>query len=281
MSFTEFINQINVILFRNPSSIFILILYTILNWFFEILKWKTLVSTLKKITFYEAAKQSLASLTTSLFTPNRIGEYGAKAIYFLKQKRKIMLLNLIGNLNQLAVTIIFGIIGLIYFLTTYNINFSIHNLRRIGFLVAFIVLIPLSNRGKSLKLFGFFEFEKIKNFIKKINSKTHLKIFTFSVIRYIIFSHQFLFLLRLFGVETDYSILMLLIFSTYFIASSIPSIALFDWAIKGSVAIFIFSFIGIQETTIVTVTLLMWILNFAIPAVFGSFFVLNFKFTEE
>ena len=66
----------------SSKNILFLFVFTFFNWFFEVLKWKELVSFVKKISFSEALKQSLASLTTSLITPNRIGEYGAKAMYF-------------------------------------------------------------------------------------------------------------------------------------------------------------------------------------------------------
>ncbi|MCF6297280.1 MAG: flippase-like domain-containing protein [Flavobacteriaceae bacterium] len=280
LKFDKFIEQINTVLFQNNWILISLLTLTFFNWFFEILKWRTLVGHIKKISFFEATQQSLASLTASLFTPNRIGEYGAKAIYFYKNKRKIMLLNLIGNLNQLTITILFGIVGLIYFLSTYDIDFNLYRLRKIAYLFSFLILIFISNKNKKLKIFGFLKFDKIANFVKKINLKIHLKIFLFSLIRYLIFSHQFYFLLRIFGVETDYFTLMVLIFTLYFIASSIPSIALFDWAIKGSVAIFIFSFIDVSEVTIVTITLLMWLLNFALPSVIGSYFVLTFNKPE-
>ena len=46
----------------------------ILNWTFEILKWKTVVSKVKNISFAEATKQSLTALTVSLPTPNRVGD---------------------------------------------------------------------------------------------------------------------------------------------------------------------------------------------------------------
>ena len=63
----------------------------------------------------------------------------------------------------------------------------------------------------------------------------------------------------------------------YFIASILPSLTIFDWAIKGSVAIFLFGFVEVNALTIVTITTLMYVLNFAVPALFGSIFVLNFK----
>ena len=95
----------------------VILLCTDANWLLEIFKWKTLVFTEKRITFLEAYEQCLASLTVSIITPNRIGEYGAKAMFFEKEKRKkILALNLTGNLIQLSVTCVFGLLGILFFL---------------------------------------------------------------------------------------------------------------------------------------------------------------------
>ena len=88
LDFTDFVQFfIEKRLFSLKTIIFLLIL-TIFNWFFEILKWQELVSSIKKISFKQALEQCLGSLTASLFTPNRIGEYGAKAIYFTGHLQK-------------------------------------------------------------------------------------------------------------------------------------------------------------------------------------------------
>lgn len=96
------------------QSILILILFSATNWILEIFKWQNLVSFFKKISFLESTKQSLGSLTASIFTPNRIGEYGAKMLYYPKENaKKIVFLNFISNSSQMAVTCFFGILGLI------------------------------------------------------------------------------------------------------------------------------------------------------------------------
>ena len=83
------------------------------------------------------------------------------------------------------------------------------------------------------------------------------------------------------GVEIDYFTALHLLFCMYFMASIIPSMAIFDWAIKGSIAVWLFSFAGVNEITIITITTIMWMLNFAIPAIIGSIFVLKFKLEKS
>jgi len=282
LNFQDFIAQLEQTIFSNSQHIFILLGFTIANWFFEILKWKTLASSIKKITFYDAFQQSLGSLTASLFTPNRVGEYGAKAIYYQKgSRRKIILLNLLGNLAQMTITVIFGSIGLFYFVSNFEVNIDFYHSRRIVYFLAIFIVFAITGSVRGRKKFRGFYIDKIKKFIKKIPWTTHLKVGFLSLIRYLIFSHQFYFLLRLFGIDTDYITLMALIVSMYLIASIVPSLALLDWLIRGSVAIWIFSFIGINELVIVAITLLMWILNFGIPAIIGSYFVLNFNLAND
>ena len=281
IEFSSFVNQLEQSISTSSKTIFILVGLSILNWFFEILKWEALASSIKKITKVNAAKQSLGALTASLFTPNRIGEYGAKAIYYKKgNRRKIMLLNLLGNIAQMTTTIIFGAIGLIYFLTHYSVDIEAFRLKKLIYLFAFFIVAVIFGRKVGYKKIRGFYIDKIITFIKELPFSFHFKNGFFSIVRYFVFSFQFYFLLTVFNVEIDYSIAMALISTMYLLASLIPSLSFFDWLIKGSVAVWVFGFFPVNEFVIITITLLMWILNFAIPAIFGSYFVLNFNLTS-
>ena len=95
-----------------PWVILFLLTMTGLNWFAEILKWHRLAALIKPTSLGQALKQSLSSLTVSLITPNRIGEYGAKAMYFSrKQRPRVILFNFISNFSQMCTTVLFGSLG--------------------------------------------------------------------------------------------------------------------------------------------------------------------------
>ena len=270
----EFLNEISILFSKGICPIILVLLFTDANWLLEIVKWKKLANIEKKTSFFEAYEQCFASLTASIITPNRIGEYGAKSIYFEKGKRKqIMLLNLIGNLSQLLITITFGVFGLFFLIKNYSFQYPEINVLKIVLIVGILVIAILFR--KKLKL------NKIGAYFKSISKKIYVEIVGLSFLRYVFFSHQFIFLLYLFGVDADYFTTLNLLFCMYFIASIIPSIAIFDWAIKGSIAVWLFSFVGINKLTIITITTIMWLLNFAIPAIIGSIFVLNFKLEKS
>lgn len=70
LSLTQLKQQIAVLFSKNRWLLLLLLLFTDVNWILEIFKWKTLASHEKKITFFEAFEQCLASLTVSIITPN-------------------------------------------------------------------------------------------------------------------------------------------------------------------------------------------------------------------
>ena len=260
-----------IVLFKKNQSIggilFILFL-SFANRFLEILKWQNLVFSFKTITISEATKQVLASLTAGIFTPNGIGEYAGKALYFKKDKtKKIVFLNLLCNGIQLILTVVLGTIGLLV------LGYSFWVLI---ILVSVIIFFLLSFFFKKIKIKGY-SLEKLISKINEIPKNIHQKNTLLGIARYLIFSHQYYFLFIAFDIHLPYFILMATIATVYFLASALPSFQFLDFAVKGSVAVYFFSSLGVNEWIVVFVTTLMWFLNVVIPVIIGSFYVLNFK----
>jgi hypothetical protein len=63
----------------------------------------------------------------------------------------------------------------------------------------------------------------------------------------------------------------------YLFVSVIPTIFIFDLVVRGGVAVWLFSMVGVSELTILSTVLSMWLLNFVFPAIWGSFYVANYK----
>ena len=276
LSFSRFwyiLTKNNIFSLKNVT---LLIIFTFVNHFIEIIKWKNLASFSNKINLKKATTQCLASLTASLITPNRIGEYGVKALYFDKPYRKqIVGLNLIGNFYQMFVTIIFGFFGFGVFVWQYNVNIDYHRIFK-GLLLGFFIVSAFFFGAKNFNYKGY-GVKNVKNFINKIPLKLNIKTAFYSFIRYAIFSHQFFFLFIIFKINISYLDAITAITTVYFIASIVPMLSLFDVVLKGTIAVWIFSFLGIEPIIILSITTLMWILNFVIPATIGSYFVLTFK----
>jgi len=282
LQFSQFIAILNENESFSIRNIAFLVVLSFFNWFFEIIKWKNLVSSIKPISLINATEQSLGGLTASLITPNRIGEYGAKAMYYTKPFRtKIVLLNLIGNLTQMAITTGLGSIGLLFFINRYSIKINYSTVLQYSVVALLIGLLLLFiTKQNHFKIKGF-SFRSVIVFLKSISATTHIKNVLFSLIRYTLFSFQFYYLLIIFGVNISYFEAMIVITSMYLLASIIPAISILDFVIKGSIAVFLFSFLNINELTILTTTTLMWLFNFVLPSSVGSYFVIKFKLPKS
>ena len=99
--------------------------------------------------------------------------------------------------------------------------------------------------------------------------------------RYLVFSHQYYFLFVAFDVNLPYLTLMATITTVYLLASIIPSFQFLDFALKGSLAVYFFGKLGVNEWVTVFVTTLMWFLNVVLPVVIGSYYVLIFKINSS
>ena len=261
---------------KNQSVVGIsfILLLSVLNRYFEILKWQNLASYLKPISVSEATKQVLAALTAGIFTPNGVGEYAGKALYYEKSETKqVVFLNLICNGIQMVLTVIIGIFGLLYFNAKYNVITTKTVVILFGILIfTFVVLFSL----KKIAIKGY-SIEKLIHKINEIPKRIHQKNIFLGVCRYIVFSHQYYFLFLAFDVDLPYLTLMSAVTSVYFLASSLPTFQFLDFAVKGSVAIFFFGILGVNEWIVIFVSTLMWFLNIVLPVIIGSYYVLIFK----
>lgn len=280
LRFIDFTSNLN---FDKSVTILILLFLFLatLNWFFEILKWQTVVSVLEPLSFKSALQQCLSALTVSLATPNRIGDYGAKIMYFDPSKRKqILLLNFLNNSVQMGVTCFFGCVGLINVVPKYGISFSALNLA-----LFFIGVLTFGTFGyifkeKQLILKGL-SIAKVVKYLRNIKIEIKWKVLLFSISRYLIFSYLFYQLLLFFGAVIAFTQAIPLIFCMYLLVSIIPTIFIFDLVVRGGVAVWLFSMAGLAELTVLSVVLVMWLLNFVIPAILGSYYVAKFKLRSQ
>lgn len=253
---------------QSVLGILFLLSFSVANRYLEILKWQNLVAFIKPISVSESTKQVLGALTAGIFTPNGLGEYAGKALFFEKIKTKtIIFLNLICNGIQMILSIVFGTIGLLILGYTFW-GFAI--------IVTVLVFWLLAHLSKNIKIQGY-SIKKLLHKLNEIPRAIHQKNIILAVCRYLVFSHQYYFLFLAFDVDLPYITLMATIAAVYFLASSLPSFQFLDFAVKGSVAVFFFGKLGVNEWIVIFISMLMWFLNVVLPVVIGSYFVMVFK----
>ncbi|MEC4112579.1 hypothetical protein [Myroides pelagicus] len=263
---------------ENSLSVILLLLLTFSNRFVEILKWRNLSSTIKPVTIAQSTKQVLSALTLGIFTPNGIGEYAGKALYFDKKDTpRVIFLNMVCNGIQVIYAIVFGLLGL-SILNLFHPIVPNHYLYITYAVIAVVVTLLFFVRNFAIKGYSIQTIIKLINEIPK--KKHHLNI-GLAFLRYASFTHQYVILYYLFGVELPYFELLCAVSAIYLLASSLPNFQFLEFAVKGSIAMFIFSTLGVSQWIVALVATLIWLLNIVLPVSIGSIFVLTFRLKKD
>ncbi len=278
-------------------SLFVLLLLPV-NLLLESYKWKIMIVKLEEVSLWNSLKAVLAGISVSMFMPNRVGDYLGR-VFILKKANRIQatLVTMLGSMAQLLTTILFGIAALVIFTHKLLIQYHLMNL----LVYAGIILSALI--VMAMLVFAFLNFSAFSMILQKISGSIYLKIERYvkifawydaklllkvliiSIIRYLVFSFQFFILLRMFGIKISYPQAMIIISLIYLAMSIIPTIALSELGVRGSVSLYIFGVFfgsaalpGYSMEEIIAASSVLWFLNLAIPAILGIFFIFKLKF---
>jgi len=271
---------------NNFSKHYILIGITLflmlINWSFEAIKWKILIEKIQKIKFLTSLKAVMAGITVSAFTPNRVGEFGGRIFFLESQNRtKAIVLTFLGNVAQLLVTIVVGAFLFAIYLAVFTTlkNYFLIAIDVILFSVI-ILLIFIYFKNERFKKY-FLKLKFFRKHAEKINlfftysTKELLKILLFSFFRYVVFTLQFYFLLCIFDVEISFFSAIVLIGMTFSATTFIPTFAFTELGVRSSAAILFLGILSTNALGIALASISLWIVNIAIPALIGSFYILK------
>ena len=271
------------------------ILLSFVNWGLEAKKWQLMMYDLQPIKYWIAFKAVLSGVTFSLNTPNRIGEYGGRILYVTSGNRlKAISLSIAGSICQLAITLFMGCGGLIYLI--YFSDFS--NDVIMGILPFWMKVFLLITIAASLVVLFFLlklpwiiqlaeKINWMKRPIKYIkvldNFKTDLlfKLLLLSLLRYIVFVIQYLFLIKILQVETEWVQGFWIIAILFLVMAIIPSIAIAELGIRGKFSTALFGLYSANIIGILAASFGIWLINLFIPALAGSFFIIGHKFFKR
>jgi hypothetical protein len=255
------------------------------NWIFETLKWRVLIEGVEKLSFRRSFAAIIAGVTLSIFTPNRIGEYGGRVLFVKPENNwKSVIATLVGSFSQLLVILSMGMLGFAYFVGNY-FDIETHLLQGVFFIMVALI---------GLMLFGFYNIDilipvfkkiphiyKLKRFFKHIivlrnyDSKTLNKALGFAFLRYSVYTIQYLLLLHFFGINITLIEGLSGIATIFILQTSIPLPPLVGLLARSEIALVIWGIFSDNELSILASTFVLWILNLIIPALFGAVFIAN------
>lgn len=274
--------------FTPQSFLILVILFSLMfvNWGIEAIKWKFLIKKLEIIRFSQSLKAILSGISVSIFMINRIGEFGGRIFVLQKENRMAAISpTILGNICQFLVTILAGGIAVSVWLKhqgSYATNLLIRQYA-IYFIFAlaggiFWLLFELQKIKTFLLKFSFLrKYEELFKTIDTYNTAELFLLIGLSAIRYLVFSIQFYLILKFFQIDIGFYNALVSIALTFLVMAVIPTIGLAELGIRGSVALFFIGMFSSQTACIVSAAVLLWIINLAIPAFIGSYFVMKLK----
>lgn len=272
--------------FANAGSYILLlacIIFIPINWGIESYKWQLITAPVEEVSFVTASKSVYAGLCVGNLAPGRATEFLAKILFFkINHRPTITLLHFANGMFQLAVTILFGLISVFVF---YQEKISNENSASVWIGLLCILL---------LSVFAFFilKFQSIQKWIVKKFERSYgqhalpykfspqliSKLLGLSVIRYFVFTGQFILVIKLFYTEPISAEMIAGICIYFLLTTVLPMISVVEAAIRSAIALMIFSGSNISEIAIVLTAVILWILNIVVPSMIGYAVIVKEKF---
>jgi len=249
------------------------------NWSIEAIKWGGLVQKYEDISFKHAYYAIMSGLTLGILSPGRIGEYGGRVLYVKAENNwKAVITTFVTSISQNLVNLTFGsccTIAFVYYnfglndmlliasllfvftlsLVTYTLYFHIDTLKKLLKKISIPFLSKaLSKHLKVLKLFS---------------KKDLLKVSIWSLIRYTVYSSQYVLLLYFFGIDGSFIMLFLGVSTIFLIQSALPLPPMFSVFARSEIALIVWGIFSVNEIAILSSSFGLWIINLLIPAFFG------------
>lgn len=270
---------------ETQSNIWLLLALLLMpiNWGLESIKWRILLRPVEKISFSKSFVGVLAGMSVAIFTPNRTGDYLGR-IWVLERKNRAagVSITITGSLAQSTVTFIVGLFAGWYWISNVaNPEFTSENQMIIASAVTADVILTYLFLPHICRFALRFRWKKaVKNALEGISilSPTQQYIaLLISMLRYIIFTTQFILLLHYFQCNIELFDGIIAIGLLYAAMLIIPSITIAEPGIRSSISLLIFTVFSQNEAGILAASLTLWIINLAIPALSGALYLAALK----
>ena len=251
-------------------------------WALEAVKWRKALSPFTKVSFLRSWRSVWYGVVAGQLTPNRIGEPVGRIVLIDEVVRgKATAAAIWCSFTQQIATVLFGLLSIIWWIDVKQLS-----VLPSGIPLWIIISIILMWLGFMLYLIfdgkriaHWFEgFGWIRNLLhgEKLDFSFSVSVILFvqtiSILRYLVFSTQYVLLLRFFGVNASTTDLFAIVGLTYLFSSIIPSFSASEVGIKASFAIWFAGMISSNAVGVTAASLFLWMLNLALPALIAAWF---------
>ena len=174
---------------------------------------------------------------------------------------------MLGGTMKFFVNILFGLFGLIV-VFLYHRHFYSHIEKSLSIVLMMAIFVWLTYRYLTHSKQRDKRFSQF-SYLSEISRKTMAFVFLLSIVRYLVFTSQFLFLLHIFQLPQAFEY-WYLVFVFYLFQTVNPVMSLFDLGLRSLIAESVFGPFHQNFEPILQSITFLWILNVICPAILGA-----------
>ena len=261
---------------------FVLLLLMGLNFLFESIKWRMVVSfnntvsSNHSISFSKAVKSVLVGQTFAFFTPNRIGEYVGRTLY-LQEGSKLKGISQLAwaSYAQLLITIIIGSIAL-------ALNMSYYHWMNGNIIIGARIVLPIIILLSVGIYFYKYAWKGKLHFLNILQIDTGLKFYLLSLsfFRYLIFLLQYIWVAHMLQMQIDYVSIAVSVAILFLFLSILPTISITELVVRGQLLLIILAPFFQDKMMIISLSSLIWGVNFLLPSIIGAILLLGYRLNQ-
>ncbi len=257
--------ELNELELSDPWALVVSICLVLANQFLEFAKWQLVARRVihdRKLIF----RAYWSGVGSAFLTPNGWGSFLGRMIHFGKRDRLLIVgASLQANFSQLTPTLLFGLLA-IYLTDLFAVSFSVLSLL---FGVSVLLLYffwPFIIPKKKSRYKWLRQIQRVKPYLVRFQ----WPMFVLSVLRYVVFSVQFVLLFVSLG-YSDFEVLLFGVWFVYLLTAFVPSLWSGKVLIRETAALYVFTQMGVAIPDILLASLLIWLINIVLPAAFSTF----------
>jgi hypothetical protein len=253
------------------------------NWGIEALKWKIITTPVESLSYTRASRSVYSGVCLGNLAPGRATEFVAKILFFQPENRaKITLLHFANGMIQLSVTILAGLAALLYRLQATMSGAAWLPILAVALsvvvLVAMVLLLFNLNRFMNWFTKRFNTSAEITAFNYPLTVQLFFNLWSWSVLRFSVFTLQFMLILLLFA-NTPFTLTTLACILLYFFFTTvIPMFSVIEAAVRAAIALAVFNGLGMNETALALASVSIWMVNIIVPSIAGYIFLVQEDF---
>lgn len=245
------------------------------NWALETLKWSSLLGRLSPVSFWRSFQAVLAGVAISLFTPNRMGEYGGRVLAVeARNGWKAVLATLVGSLSQWLILFSMGLVGLVVmFGKEHETPWILAGGAGLVAMLAFLFF-HLNRLPAWLRRLPFYRhihrYVRVVGLVHRFRKRDLATALGFAGLRYLTYSIQYFLMLHFLGIAVTPLLGFAGISTLFLFQTSLPLPPVIGLFARGEAALFIWGPFSDQPLAILTASFGLFILNLIVPSLLGA-----------